>query len=407
MTIQQFSQNIKEQFASSSLPALLVDKELIYTRKLNQPILKTTKIVHDKTLTEINNNLTLPLPQTPRNQSVIKLFTEKDIADPIAYKGYCLEITKGKEFKSDITTLHKKNINGTGTNILIVEKKSRHQTMGIATLSTIAPKTAIYTADIDDIIYSTSTSSYDIESIVRDTAVMQCVLWTKLIAEAKSKNIQIISSATDTDCALITFKLIQAYTLILFGKGSIKEKEVVANMLAKITNLKPEQIWHLSAEKGLMSKFMTRFMDYVERFLQQDEESQLNFKKLNRMISDSGILFVAASGNIADKSIKPSLSYPLVSRFVPNVLTVGQTDLNGNASKHSVIGPQVDVIQEAAHANGTSFSAPYAASIAALMLQQNPKLSRIDIERIFQQTGNKTSTVPDINPAKAVAAAQH
>jgi subtilisin family serine protease len=111
-----------------------------------------------------------------------------------------------------------------------------------------------------------------------------------------------------------------------------------------------------------------------------------------------GIVLVAAAGNAGPKS--PPL-YPAAN---PNVIAVGATDAqdrlfvaSNRGSQIAIAAPGVDIFLPAPDekyqmTSGTSFSAAYVSSLAALVLQRNPALKPEEVRTIL------TKTARDLGP---------
>jgi hypothetical protein len=111
-----------------------------------------------------------------------------------------------------------------------------------------------------------------------------------------------------------------------------------------------------------------------------------------------GILLVAAAGNAGPKS--PPL-YPAAN---PNVIAVSATDAQdrlfaaSNRGSHIAISaPGVDIFlpapdQKYQMTSGTSFSAAYISSLAALVLERNPALKPEEVRAILTKTARDLGT---------------
>jgi hypothetical protein len=111
-----------------------------------------------------------------------------------------------------------------------------------------------------------------------------------------------------------------------------------------------------------------------------------------------GIVLVAAAGNAGPKS--PPL-YPAAN---PNVIAVSATDAqdklfaaSNRGSQIAISAPGVDIFLPAPDekyqmASGTSFSAAYISSLAALVLERNPALKPEEVRTILTKTARDLGT---------------
>lgn len=108
-----------------------------------------------------------------------------------------------------------------------------------------------------------------------------------------------------------------------------------------------------------------------------------------------GCVVVFASGN--DNA---AVSYPANAN--PDIIVVGSISRNGRRSSFSNYGTELDIVAPgedvcsttthngyALSINGTSFSCPTVAGIAALVLSANPGLSQKDVKSILERTARK------------------
>ena len=126
-------------------------------------------------------------------------------------------------------------------------------------------------------------------------------------------------------------------------------------------------------------------------------------RTVERLVN-AGILVVAAAGNNGDEGIR-TINAPGSSKLV---LTVGGVDNSGDMYVKSSLGPtyegyrKPDVCAPAvsvvgayppntfAYATGTSASTPLVSGLAALMLEQNPLLSPVDLKNIISLSSYRT-----------------
>lgn len=124
-----------------------------------------------------------------------------------------------------------------------------------------------------------------------------------------------------------------------------------------------------------------------------------------------GSVVVAASGN------HYIVEYPATSNS--DILVVGSIKSDGTIAEFSGQGDQMDVVAPGVGiytlnnikgyepVEGTSFSAPYASGVAALILSENPNLTQKQVCSIIQETANrktwnKTYGYGNINASRAI-----
>ena len=111
---------------------------------------------------------------------------------------------------------------------------------------------------------------------------------------------------------------------------------------------------------------------------------------------DKGVILVAASGN-EDYSGNTNIRYP--AKYA-NVIAVGATDMSNARASFSFYGTELDCVAPGVQIyststnsyiskDGTSFSAPQVAGVAALVLSVNPDLSAQEVRRIIESTAQK------------------
>jgi type VII secretion-associated serine protease mycosin len=118
---------------------------------------------------------------------------------------------------------------------------------------------------------------------------------------------------------------------------------------------------------------------------------------------DKGVVVVAASGNEARE--RNPVNYPAA---YSNVISVGATGSNNRVASFSTYNQAVDLVAPGVSilgarsgtntmcrpyngtaycaSSGTSFSAPYVAAAAALVLSVNPKLSPAQVQAVLEET---------------------
>ena len=131
--------------------------------------------------------------------------------------------------------------------------------------------------------------------------------------------------------------------------------------------------------------------------------SYLHSTLLETAISDAlfqgrngkGCVVVFAAGNYNSSQ----LDYP--AYVYPDILTVGAIDTTYHRSYFSSYGNNLDIVapgsdiystklyNQYGNLSGTSFSAPYAAAVAGLMLSINPDLTRNEVVNIIESTAKK------------------
>jgi subtilisin family serine protease len=106
---------------------------------------------------------------------------------------------------------------------------------------------------------------------------------------------------------------------------------------------------------------------------------------------DQGVLLVSSAGN----SNTDRVSYPAAYY---NVMAVSATDAEDVKTEYSMFGPWVDIAApgtdivttalggEYLYTAGTSFSSPYVAAVAALVLAHRPELTNVELRAILENT---------------------
>lgn len=120
----------------------------------------------------------------------------------------------------------------------------------------------------------------------------------------------------------------------------------------------------------------------------------VNIQDAIEYANDNGVLMIAASGNSNSHSVKYPASYPLV-------LSVGASNQNDQKFTHSSFGERLDVVAPGVGiittsgtnnyvtVERTSYSAPIASGIAALLLSKNPCLGPRQLKEIIMATAEK------------------
>jgi len=170
----------------------------------------------------------------------------------------------------------------------------------------------------------------------------------------------------------------------------------------------------------------------------RDPKFPLFEKKMREMIggvdengtpdpSGKRFLFVTPAGNHVkgdgdqcDADLNSNLFPGVLGSSIDGLITVGGVDETNQIWDRSCRGDAVDVLAPAADMfvasisgrdhyrsgrgipypsnSGTSYSAPYVAGIAALLLEKNPDLSPVDLERMIKNSASRTA-----NPGETTA----
>ncbi|CDQ41795.1 S8 family peptidase [Virgibacillus salexigens] len=160
--------------------------------------------------------------------------------------------------------------------------------------------------------------------------------------------------------------------------------------------------------KGLISDVVTGIewaienkMNIVNFSLQTNVETDI-LRKAIKKANENDILLVASSGNMGGTKKDDTVTYPAA---YDEVISVAAINKNGERYVHSSTGKRIDIsapgelvyttVQSGLYflANGTSMSAPHVSGVAALVLQNNPKLNIEEIRKILVK-----STKPLGNP---------
>nr|QHB15709.1 serine alkaline peptidase preproprotein [Virgibacillus natechei] len=160
--------------------------------------------------------------------------------------------------------------------------------------------------------------------------------------------------------------------------------------------------------KGLISDVVTGIewaienkMNIVNFSLQTNVETDI-LRKAIKKANENDILLVASSGNMGGTKKDDTVTYPAA---YDEVISVAAINKNGERYVHSSTGKRIDIsapgelvyttVQSGLYftLNGTSMSAPHVSGVAALVLQNNPKLNIEEIRKILVK-----STKPLGNP---------
>jgi len=150
--------------------------------------------------------------------------------------------------------------------------------------------------------------------------------------------------------------------------------------------------------KGLISDVVTGIewaienkMNIVNLSLQTNVETDI-LREAVKKANENNILLVASSGNMGGTKKDDTVTYPAA---YDEVISVGAINKNGERYVHSSAGKRIDIsapgelvyttVQSGLYflASGTSMSAPHVSGVAALVLQNNPKLSVEEIRKIL------------------------
>lgn len=128
------------------------------------------------------------------------------------------------------------------------------------------------------------------------------------------------------------------------------------------------------------------------------------------------VLFVIAAGNDGEDNDEQMPSPAYLSRFFPNVITVGSVDDAGGRSRFSnwgaasvqITAPGEDIIStflagQEGLKSGTSMAAPAVAGLAARIRAEHPALTAADVRLILERSAERKEALSDILVSGGVA----
>jgi Subtilase family len=318
-----------------------------------------------------------------------------------------LEVRKGNEFRQAVQSLHSQGITGSGQKVLVVDNLKGggdHMARDAATAKAVAPGAQIFIWDngkLAGIEFKDSVlpmrSSTPLLQHVKLQLISNMEVMTAIVAEAKRAGINTITCSTGSSF----------YNLIPWAKSL----PTYFNFNDPKVKAEAKRIWGVDVPGQLpRAEFVSRLIRYVDNFIKKDADviSAVNTAKA-AINNYPGKIFVA-SGNDGDKGIPAAWQAVALVRHLPeSVVGVGATDPMGTVAKYSSRGG-VAFTQEAAYADyglysrlafwrGTSFAAPYAAGVYALMGQVAPNLTPSQKIAIMQDTANNTNAPRDLGGA--------
>lgn len=124
------------------------------------------------------------------------------------------------------------------------------------------------------------------------------------------------------------------------------------------------------------------------------------FQRAINSAANAGCILIAAAGNDGNSSIQFPAAYP-------NVIGVGATDRSGKVANYSQRNGTVHVFAPGSNiyslgysnataissANGTSFSAPTVAAVAALLMEADPQLTHSEFAQLLVDCSDDISTI--------------
>jgi subtilisin family serine protease len=136
---------------------------------------------------------------------------------------------------------------------------------------------------------------------------------------------------------------------------------------------------------------------------------------------------IDGAGDQCDTSRNPNLYPAVLGGFIDGLITVGGIDESNHLWDRSCRGDSVDILAPAADMlvasisgrdhyvsgrfspgeyprnSGTSYAAPYVAGLAALLLEKDPNLTPVDLERIIKSTASRVVNLDEATAGGRVA----
>jgi subtilisin family serine protease len=341
----------------------------------------------------------LPLKPTPNE--ILWTMRPEDVVSIESYNNAVTQIKVGTEFQTSVVKLHAQGITGKGVKVLVMETPSTHRDEVIATIKTVAPDSNVYLGNFLNYKEVPEANNFNnIDDWVGAKVFHEIDAWKVSLTAAKNQGISLISCS-------------QGLSMNNHLRGLFKEvKEVLFN--PKMQNTPFAQALAKLISPTATTASLT-FDNYQAIMLAIGKKltsiiggSDYNnaVKELDEQIKASGILVCGAVGNAIWDNLSPGgLGTFILMDKLSSPLSVGSADpITHKITSYSEQNEQLDLLQEPSHGAGTSFSAPYVAATAALMLQLKPKLNSTTITQILTSTAHKPSQerTGDMNIALAI-----
>ncbi|MXY49478.1 MAG: S8 family serine peptidase [Gemmatimonadetes bacterium] len=186
-----------------------------------------------------------------------------------------------------------------------------------------------------------------------------------------------------------------------------------------------EEDWWIAALEwadSLGVDVVSSSLGYIDWYAYEDMDGKsAMISRAASMATDRGIVVVSAMGNLGGQPYE-KMSAPADAE---KVISVGAVDASGNRWATSSVGPTYDgrikpdvmamgqgvytvqpfSAQAYAHNNGTSFSAPLVAGVAALLLEAYPHWTPQKVQRVLRQTASQAVAPDTLNGYGIVQAA--